>query len=42
MLDHLLTIAVGEEPEMSNLNEAAGEHMKEEPEPPADELDRLQ
>lgn len=39
MLDHLFTIAVGNESEMSDLDETAGEHMKEEP---ADELRRLQ
>ena len=37
--EHLLSIAVGKESEMSDLDEAAGEHMQEEP---ADELDRFQ
>src|SRR5215467_7186728 len=39
LLDHLVSIAVGKESEMSDLYESAGEHMQEEP---ADELDRLQ
>ena len=38
-LDHLLAIAVGEESKMSDLDEAAGEHMKEEA---TDKLDGLQ
>jgi hypothetical protein len=39
VLDHLLSIAVGKESEMSDLYEPAGEHMQEEP---ADELDCFQ
>jgi hypothetical protein len=39
VLDHLFTIAVGKESEMSDLDETAREHMKEEP---VDELRRLQ
>ena len=39
VLDHLIAIAVGKESEMSDLDEAAGEHMQGET---ADELDRLQ
>jgi len=39
VLDHLLAIAIGKESEMSDLNEPAGEHMKEEA---TDELGRLQ
>jgi rubrerythrin len=38
VVDHLLSIAVGKESEMSDFYEPAGEHMQEEP---ADELDRL-
>ena len=39
VLDHLLATAVGEESKMSDLDKAAGEHMKEEA---ANKLDRLQ
>ena len=39
VLDHLLAIAIGKESEMSDLDEAAREHMQEEA---ADELDRIQ
>jgi hypothetical protein len=39
VLDHLLATAVGEESKMSDLDEAAGEHMKEEA---PDKLDVLQ
>jgi hypothetical protein len=39
VLDHLFAIAVGKESEMSDLDETAGEHVKEEA---ADELRRLQ
>jgi hypothetical protein len=39
VLDQLLSIAVGQKSEMSDLNESAGEHMQEKP---PDELDRLQ
>jgi len=38
-LDHRFAVAVGEESEMSDLDEAAGEHVQEEA---ADELDGLQ
>jgi hypothetical protein len=36
--EHLLAIAIGKESEMSDLDEATGEHMQEEA---ADELDRV-
>ena len=39
VLDHLLSIAVGKESEMSDLYEPAGQHMQKEP---SDELDRVQ
>lgn len=39
VLDHFLATAVGEESKMSDLDEAAGEHMKEEA---TDKLDRPQ
>jgi hypothetical protein len=39
VLDHLLAVAVGEESKMSDLDEAARKHMKEEA---TDKLDRLQ
>ncbi len=39
VLDHRFSMAVGKEPEMSDLYEPAGEHMQEEP---SDELDGIQ